>query len=298
MARFIVTGGLLLGLALGFCGAARAQSIVATINGDPVTTVDLAERQKILHALGAAADAPTPLESLVRSRVMAGEVNKFGIKVKPEELGPTYYALAEKAHVTPQAMQQRLAASGANKQHLENFLEIIQAFAIYARARNRAVEVSEAQIQAEINRDPKLKNEMSYTIRQIALGVPPESGVAGLQAGAKQMDSLRARFTSCESGVKIANETPNVVVRDAMTRTSSQLGDQLSGLLDKTAVGHLTPTSRDAGGLVALALCAREHAHVESAREVAQQRIMAKAIQADAEKLYKELRATAIIVKK
>jgi peptidyl-prolyl cis-trans isomerase SurA len=298
MTRFKLFGGAMLALALFGPVSARAQSIVATVNGDPVTTQDIDQRAKILRALGLPSSGPDVLESLVKSRVQAGEVNKYGIRVKADELGTTYYYFAERAHTTPQAIQQKLAHSGADAKHVENFLEIHQAFTIYARARNRAVEVSEKQIDAEIAHDPKLANEASYTIRQVVVTIPPPAGVADLQQAAKEMEGLRARFTDCESGLKIASAMTNVLVREPVTRTTSVLGEQLVGLLDKTPVGHLTGPSRDSTGLVALALCAKTKAKGDTAREQASQRILARMIAEDAEKLYKELRATAVVVKK
>ncbi|MCW2285068.1 peptidyl-prolyl cis-trans isomerase SurA [Rhodoblastus acidophilus] len=296
MARSTVFAGAM--LALMACSGAHAQSIVATINGDPVTTQDIANREKVLRALGMPSSASDALESLVKSRVEAGEVNKYGIRVKNDEIGPTLYYFAERLHTTPQALQQRLAQSGADSKHLENFLQIHQAFTIYARARNRAVEVSEKDIDAEIARSPKLSNEMTYTLRQVVVAAPPSSGAAGLQAAAKEMQDLKARFTDCDSGVKMASASPNVVVREPITRTSSALGEQLADLLNKTPVGHLTAPSRDSTGLVAIAVCDKSKAKGDSARDQAAQRVLSRRISEDAEKLYKELRATAVVVKK
>ncbi|MCW2276214.1 hypothetical protein GJ654_18005 [Rhodoblastus acidophilus] len=296
MARSIVFAGAM--LAFLVCSGAQAQSIVATVNGDPVTSQDIANREKVLRALGMPSSASDALESLVKSRVEAGEINKYGIRVKSDELGPTFYYFAERAHTTPQAIQQRLAQAGVDNKHLENFLQIHQAFTIYARARNRAVEVSEKDIDAELARNPKLSSEISYTLRQVVVATPPSGGAAGLQAAAKEMQDLKARFTDCDSGVKMASASPNVVVREPITRTSSALGEQLSELLAKTPVGHLTAPSRDSSGLVALAVCAKSKAKGDSAREQAAQRVLSRRIAEDAEKLYKELRATAVVVKK
>ncbi|MBB4196329.1 hypothetical protein CCR94_05740 [Rhodoblastus sphagnicola] len=297
MARFKVFGGVMLAFLAGSLPA-PAQSILATINGDPVTTLDLEQREKLLRALGLPSSGSDAMESLIKSRVEADEINKYGIRVKSDELGPTYYYFAERAKTTAQALQQRLAHSGADAKHVENFLQIHQAFTIYARARNRAVEVSEKDIDAELARDPKLAGEMSYTIRQVVVTVPPQAGAAGLQQAAKEMEGLRARFTDCASGVTMATASPNVVVREPVTRTTSALGDQLADLLNKTPVGHLTGPSRDSAGLVALALCERSKAKSDAARDQASQRILARKIADDAEKLYKELRATAVVVKK
>lgn len=277
--------------------AGWAQSIVATINGDPVTTVDVAEREKLLRALGQPASSAAALDSLIKSRVEASEINKYGIKVTASELAPAVQYYADRAHVSSEAMSARLQNSHVDKKHLENFLQIHTAFNIYARARNRAVEVSQEDIQKELANDPKLAHQNSYVIRQVLLTVPPSAGMAGLQQAAKQMESLRARFTSCDVGVKLVTEYPNLVVRDPVTRSSSALGDQLTALLDKTPVGHLTAASRDSSGIAALALCSRTAASSDVEKDAAQTRVLARIIQRDADKLYDELRAHAVIVK-
>lgn len=275
--------------------AARAQTIVATVNGDPVTNTDIAERAKLLSALGEGRSSA--LDSLIKSRLEAGEINKYGIRISGSELGPAMTYFAEKAHVSSEVLAARLQKSGVDKKHLENFLSIHQGFNMYARARNRAVDVSEAEVKAEIARDPKLKREQSFTLRQVLITVPASAGVAGLQAAGKQMQTLSGRFTDCISGPKLTSEFPNLVVREPVTRSSSQLGDQLVALLDKTPIGHLTPPSRDTNGIVSLAVCERAAAKDDAVKDTARERILARMIQSDAEKLYQELRKTAVIVK-
>ena len=61
----------LLGLVTFAPGAARAQTIVATVNGDPITSTDVAERAKLLSALGQGSQSA--LDSLIKSRLEAGE---------------------------------------------------------------------------------------------------------------------------------------------------------------------------------------------------------------------------------
>jgi peptidyl-prolyl cis-trans isomerase SurA len=274
---------------------ARAQSIVATVNGDPITNTDMAERAKLLSALGQSGSSA--LDSLIQSRLEAGEINKYNVRVSGSELAPTMTYYAEKAHVTTEVLAARLQKSGVDKKHIENFLSIHQGFNMYARARNRAVDVSDADVRAEIARDPKLKSQQSFTLRQVLITVPASAGMAGLQAAGKQMQSLSARFTDCVSGPKLTSEFPNVVVREPVTRSSSQLGEQFVALLNKTPIGHLTPPSRDSNGIVALAVCERSAAKDDAVKDSARERILSRMIERDAEKLYQELRATAVIVK-
>jgi peptidyl-prolyl cis-trans isomerase SurA len=277
---------------------AQAQTIVASVNGDPITSLDLAEREKLLRAIGQPSSPSAALESLIESRVKANEINKFGIKVSPNEFGPTLNYYAEKGHMTVAALTQRVSAAHIEPKHVENFFAIQQAFTLYARARNRAVEVSQQNVDAEVARDKKLANEQSFTLRQVVLILSTTASESALQDAAKKMEGLRARFTSCDTGVKAATESGQFVVREPITRSSSQLGEQLVALLDKTPVGHLTPPSRDSTGLVAIAICARKAAGADAAKEVAQQKLLQRIVEGQAQKIYEELRSHAVIVKK
>jgi peptidyl-prolyl cis-trans isomerase SurA len=200
--------------------------------------------------------------------------------------------------MTVAVMSQRIQAAHIDQKHVENFFAIHQAFELYARARNRAVEVSQSSINAEISRDKKIASEQSYVLRQVVIIVPASAGMPGLESAQKKMESLRARFSDCESGMKIAAESGDFVVRDAMTRTSTQLGEQLSDLLNKTPVGHLTPPSRDSSGLFAVAVCSRKAADTDTAKELAQSKLLQEIVDRQADELYKELRGRAVITKK
>jgi peptidyl-prolyl cis-trans isomerase SurA len=282
--------------------AARAQSIMAVVNGDAITSEDVAERAKVLKLLSQPSTPDAALESMIKSRVIASEINKFGINVKPNEFGPTINFFAEKAHVTPEVLGQRLAmaqqSNQVNKKHLENFFAIHQAFAIYARARNRAVEVSEADLNAEIARDPKLARQQTYILRQIVIAVQPPNDPGALQAAAKKMEALRNQFKSCEEGVKLARLNPDIIVRDEISRTTGAIGDALATALDKMTVGTLSPPSRDQLGLASIALCSRKPAAQDAMREIAQGRVIARYIERDSDKLYQDIRANAVVQKR
>jgi peptidyl-prolyl cis-trans isomerase SurA len=285
-------------LAVWPVAGAHAQAIVGSVNGDPITSLDLAEREKLLRAIGQPSSPSAALDSMIETRVKAGEVNKYGIHVSASELGPTLSYYAEKGHMTLEAMSQHIQAAHVDQKHVENFFSIQQAFDLYARARNRAVEVSQADIDAELAHDKKIASEQTFTLRQVVLILSNTASPAAIGDAAKKMEGLRARFTDCDGGAKVAAESGAFVVREPITRTSSQLGDQLVAILDKTPVGHLTPPSRDSTGLVAVAVCSRKAADTDAAKDLAQQKVMQRIVKAQAQKLYEEVRGYAVIVKK
>jgi hypothetical protein len=62
----------LFGLTTAWPGApAQAQAIVASVNGDPLTNVDLVEREKLLRALGLPSSSAEPTPGM--RMIMPGE---------------------------------------------------------------------------------------------------------------------------------------------------------------------------------------------------------------------------------
>jgi len=297
--------GPLLALTIGLLGlalpgaSAQAQSLVATVNGDPITNIDIAEREKLLRAIGLPSSADAAMESVIKEKIEAREAAKYGIKAGASDVGPVLQSIADRVHLSQEALMARIQAAHIDNDHLKNYLSATESFFIYARALNRAVEASEEEVREELARQKSQgKSQTSYTIRQVIVTVSPSEGMAGVQAGAKTLEGLRARFTDCASGEKMAIAIPNVVVREPITRTSSQLGEPLKNLLDKTPVGHLTAPSRDATGIVSLALCEKStDTNSQAVKDAISQRIIARHIEQDSEKLYKDLRKNAVIVK-
>ena len=103
---------------------ARAQAIVGSVNGDPITTLDLAEREKLLRAIGQPSSPSAALDSLIETRVKAREVNKYNIHVSGSELGPTLHYYAEKGAHDLAGMSQRIQAAHVDPKHVENFFSI------------------------------------------------------------------------------------------------------------------------------------------------------------------------------
>ena len=84
-------------------------------------------------------------------------------------------------------------------------------------------------------------------MRPVVFIVPRGSPDAVYDARKRDAEALRARFLNCNDGVAFARALPDVAVRDQVSKFSADLAQQLRGILDSTAVGHLTPPEQTAG---------------------------------------------------
>jgi peptidyl-prolyl cis-trans isomerase SurA len=294
---------LLLGaLALATIAArpARAQTIVSSINGDPITDLDIAERTKMLKALRKPATREAALESLYADRLQAREAAKFGVRSGDAEISQAIVNTAQEMKIAPEALVAALQQAGVSADHFKAHFGAEFAFEVLVAALNKGVEASEKQVREELERQGgKAASGPEYTVRQVIFTVPSRATVAMLNERAQEAEQLRARFVDCESGTALARELRDVTVRDPVRRSAVEINEGLRQLLDKTPVGHLTPPQRAPSGLELLAVCAKDTAKdTSAARTVIAQKLLAAHIAADKKRRLAELRAKAVIVQR
>jgi peptidyl-prolyl cis-trans isomerase SurA len=278
---------------------AVAQTIVASINGDPITNIDIDERMKMLRVLRKPATREVAIESLFSDRLKIREAGKYGISPQDGDLSPQVVSTAKEMNLPPEALIAALEHAGVTPDHFKAHFRAELAFGILVQALNKGVEASEAQVRDELAKQGgKAASGTEYTVRQVILAVPHSTTPATLTERTHDAERLREKFLSCESGIPIAEAMTDVTIRDPIVRTAVELNDRLRQLLDSTPTGHLTPPNRTTEGIEMVAVCKKGASKDDSAARAAiAQKLLAAHIAADAERRLKELRAKAVVAK-
>ena len=278
--------------------AARAQAIVASVNGDPVTTVDIEQRMKLLRALHKPATRDAAIESMIQTRLKEREAAHFGIAIKDEEVPEELQILGKKMKVSAQQLANDIGHAGVMQSQANTYLKAELGYSVLIRALNKGVEASEIQVRQELAKEKSSKSGgiVNYTIRQVVFTVDPGETQAALAARAKDAEALRGRFTSCDSGIPYAKSLPGVAVREKLVRSSTQLNDSFKEVLDKLPIGHLTGPSRSPNGIELIALCDRTTSrNDDELRKEISERLLAAHYDQEVETKYRDLRAHAVI---
>lgn len=295
-ARFPALVGLAAMVLLGLPRHATAQAIVLSVNGDPITSVDLDQRMKLLRAYHKAASRESATESLIADRLKAREASRFGINISDDEIGQEVQDDAKKSKMSAEQLTASIQKSGVSQEHARNHFKAELAYSVLIKALNRGVEASEVAVRQELAREKGKSSITKYTIRQVVFTLNPGDGPAVIAASAKQAEALRGRFTSCETGIPYAKSLPGVAVREKLTRNSTQLADGIKDVLDKTPVGHLTQPSRSPNGIELIAVCNRSaSADEDELRKQISDRLLAEHMEQETAAKYKEMRAQAVI---
>ncbi|MGA7386245.1 MAG: SurA N-terminal domain-containing protein, partial [Methylocella sp.] len=231
-------------------GPVFAQEIVASIDGDPITNIDIGERTKMLRVLREPATRDAAIESLFKDRLEIHEAGKFGVDPRDSDISQQIVKVAQNMKLAPDALIEALQHAGVTPDHFKAHFRADLAFNVLVQALNKGVEASEEQVRAELAKQGgKAASGTQYTVRQIIFAIPHAATVAAFSERAREAEQLRGRFTDCESGLPLARAMNDVTVRDSLTKTAVEMSENLRELLDKTPAGHLTAPQRSSEGL-------------------------------------------------
>ncbi|MEP9366287.1 peptidylprolyl isomerase [Xanthobacter sp. VNH20] len=278
-------------------GVASAQQILAMVNGAPITSFDVAQRQR-MHTLleRKNVSAKEALEEVIDDRIKISQGVKLGIDLEQKEIDDLFANVAARSGRTADQLADGLKQGGIEPNAFKQKLRADNIWQQYVRARSPSVTVRDQDVLAAINHSGNASMVATeYTLTPIVLVVP--RGSNAYAARLAEANSLRTRFNGCESGLAMAKAMKETVVRSPVLRLSSEMPAALRQLLDKTEVGRLAPAEVTQSGVEVFAVCAKREVHGEAAnkRDVKDQLATAQ-FQAESKRLLTELRKSSLIV--
>jgi len=277
-----------------------AQQIVALVNGQPITALDVAQRLK-LHQITARRSPPRQdvIEELINEKIKIQQAARLGIVIPDSDVDRLLGQMAQSSGRKPADFAAELTRSGID----------VPRFKIRIRAESGWRQVMQQQSPASFmvrdadivallmsrGQAPQI-SAIQYSLRQIVFVVPRGSSDAVRLGRAREAEAFRKAFTNCQDGLAIARQQREVVVKDPVVRLSTDLNTRLRELLDKTPIGALTPPEPIPGGIEVVAVCDRKETIADvSARREMREELLGKRIQLGDKELLDKFRARSII---
>ncbi len=276
---------------------AHAQSITALVNGVPVTSVDIANRIKLLRLEHQPATANAALESVAADIIKLQEMKTYSVAVGGGDITQAIVDTAKRYKMNPEAFAQGLQRAGLTSAVLNDHWRAEAGFGFIVRSQNKMIEPSNAEVDAAIaSRGQSEKQSIDYRLQQIVFALSRSASPAEVNRVAHDATALRAKFTSCETGLPMARTMPNAVLHDPITRNSTAMTPELLKILNSTPVGHLTAPERDFNGISVVAVCGKTTSKSQEAlRTAVTSEIMAERLQKQIAASYAKLRSRATI---
>ena len=242
---------------------ARAQQVVALVDGVPITDLDVAQRTK-LEQLSTQKVPPRQevINTLIDEILEVREAKQYSVDVPEAEVESSYTAVAQRMGIDAEKLTEILNHAGASAQTLKSRLRAQLAWNALIRGRYKAsLEIADTDVEAQLNLHPGEEKQdvgYEYTLRPIIFVVQAGAPDATFESRKHEAEALRGRFTDCTSGIPFARALDEVAVRDQVIKFSADLPKESRDILDGTELGHLTPPEKTADGWQMFAVCTKK----------------------------------------
>jgi peptidyl-prolyl cis-trans isomerase SurA len=277
-----------------------AQQVVVLVNGEPITTLDIEHRSRLIQMAGRKAPARKEIiDELIDEKLKLREAKKYGLEVTDNDVENSFAAMAVRMGLKPDQMAQTLRSNGSSETTLKSRIKAEMTWAQLVRGKFRStLEIRDRDVETAFDQRKKDEKDAvgyEYLLRSIVVVVPRGSSEAAIEAKRREAEALRARFQGCEEGVRFARALKDVAVRDSMTRFSADLPPQLREILDNTPVGRLTAPELSPQGIEMFALCGKKQTSDTPGKRQVRQEMFAERFEAQSKRYLQEMRRGAMI---
>jgi peptidyl-prolyl cis-trans isomerase SurA len=295
------------GFGLASIGPASAASqIRVVVNGEPITTNEIAARARLLRLTSrtsAASVERSATEELVDDKLKLQEGKRVGITVSDQQVDAAFASIAGRLKISPAMLSQGLNQQGIGAQNLKDRLrvQILWQQLVVGRF-NHTVSISDSQIVDALAKkestgkaaDKSSGKTTEYTLKQVVLVVAKDGGSEA--ARMREAEALRARITSCDQLADAVKPLREALVKNLGKRTEDEMPDQFRGLLAEVQAGRLAKPMRTAIGVEMVAVCDRRDLSGDfEVRSKVEEELRAKEGEVFARRYINDLRRIAVI---
>lgn len=279
-------------LALSGAGAVSAAT-VATVNGTPISDIDVQQRMALLRLEGGG-DRRKALDGLVTEQVQLQEAARLGISITDAQVDGAFQQVARNVKVSTDKLNDILRQAGVSEATMKARLRAALAWQGVTEAAVRSrVDISELELDQKAAQ--QLNNEMSYDYILKEVLFIATSGDASRRTN--EANQYRRNFAGCDSAVKLSLSYTDAAVRDMGRRHATQLPDALAAELAGINVGGISKPRVVENGVSMLAVCSKNAARDTTfIKNKLRNEQGSAAMRAEAEKYLAELKAKAQIV--
>jgi peptidyl-prolyl cis-trans isomerase SurA len=296
-------GAAALVIAAAAISGAQAQNVVAFVNGEPITALDIEQRSKLLEVFLPTHKAPPRqevLDELVNEKLKIREAKRY-LDPSDSDVDNAIAAQAQRNHQTAEQLTQQLTKMGINPNTYRSRLKAELVWQQLVRGRYQStLEIFEQDILREMiakKTDDDNTASYEYTLRPILFIVPPGSPATAFEERKREAEALRNRFRSCDDGLPFARALREVNVREQIVRSSADVPAELRKGLDSVPVGQLTAPEATKLGVEMFAVCAKDNAKADNSpgKRQARESLFAEKFEQQSKRYLQELRRAALI---
>jgi len=242
-------------LSIGAALPALAQNVVVTVNGTPITDMQVAARVKLFALEGNGGGRRGATEQLVDEAIQNDEAKRLGITVSNAQIDEALLQIARNMNVSQDKLISMLQQGGVSTETLEDRLRAAIAWnAITERAIMPQVQISELDLDQQAATQVQAFQTFDYILKEIIFVGAGSSGRSG------QANSYRSKFAGCDTAVDLSLAYTDAAVIDVGRRHATQMPEAIAKELAGLNVGGITKPRVVEAGVSMLAVCEKTQA--------------------------------------
>lgn len=301
----VVAGSLFLGIA---CGPALGdqQSVIVTVNDQPITSFDVDQRLRLWEILGNPKKDQSrkqALQALIDDLIKISAAKKNNVEAKDDLVNAHLERMAKGMQTDIKGLAAKLKKQGVSINALRQYATAQISFnRLLVSLYKVDVTIDPAEVDKALDKfanDPRLKPVTVYQIMEVLLPVEksdPSMQQQLLYARAVEAESIKQRFKGCGSARAATEGVYNAVVKKPMEVDAAKIPPALRQALDKAGPGRLIGPSLQGAGVQLIALCGRQNISPQKpSRQAIESMLENKKFDGYEQRYIRDLRRTAFI---
>jgi peptidyl-prolyl cis-trans isomerase SurA len=277
---------------------AKAQ-VAVLVNGAPITEMDISQRSKLTQlSTNKSPSRKEVIDDLINDHLKIFIAKRYGLEISDTDVNNAFSNMAQRSRATAAQMEQSLASRGIGINNLKLRIRAELGWGQLVRGRfGSSLQVGEADIRTALeSRSEDEKNSQSFLYKIYPIIFVGSGDDADGSARRREAENLRARFNSCEQDLRTARTLRGVVVKEPITRNSTEFSAQQREILDKIELGKLTTPEVTAQGIQMFAVCERKATTADSPiKRQLREEMFNKRYETQSKKFLDEIRRQAMI---
>ncbi len=250
-------GAMIIGVVLSLAAAlpTAAQSVRVTVNGTPITDLQIAARVKLFAMEGNSTGSRGATEQLINEALQVEEAKRLGITVSNAQIDDALLQIARNMNVSQDKLVSMLQQGGVSTETLRDRLRAAIAWnAVTERAIMPQVQISDLALDQQAEGQLQAFQTFDYILKEIIFVG------AGSSARSGQANNYRAKFAGCDTAVDLSLAYTDAAVVDVGRRHATQLPEAIAKELAGLNVGGITKPRVVEQGVSMLAVCEKTQA--------------------------------------
>jgi peptidyl-prolyl cis-trans isomerase SurA len=232
-----------------------AQNIRVTVDGTPITDMQVSQRSKLFEIEGNKTGLKGATEQLIDEAIQMAEAKRIGITVSNAQVDDAILQIARNMKVSQDRLIQMLQQAGVGIDTLRDRVRAAIAWnGVTEAAIMPQVQISDLDLDQQAATKVQAYQNFDYILKEIIFVGQ------GSSARTSQANRYKASFAGCDSAVPLSLNYTDAAVIDVGRRHATQLPEAIAKELAGLNVGGITKPRVVESGVSMLAVCEKAQA--------------------------------------